>query len=695
MGSRFRFKDKIPSVRFEGFSEEKRNQRNKKEILISNRLVALVAILIVLSIILIVRLATIQLKDGNMYQVKLEKYGTISYTQDASRGEISDREYKKLVKNTNVINAVYYPPKKITEAEIETSVNFLMEHINIDISTVTEREKKDYFLLAFKDLAKELVTEEEKEELQKSDNYTKALYSKQISRVTTEMLNEHLDEETLKRTRLKSTMEQTTKGSAVLVEGLTVNEASIIGENTGILKGIQVTTDWQREKVNGDNFSGIIGKLTTKKQGLPAETKDELVAAGYQNDARVGTSGLEKQYETLLRGADSTYSINYDTNGNPIINNLNAGKSGTNLRLAIDWELQEYADQLITDTLKSKNGNPKYKYFDRMFFILIDPNNGDILVMSGKVIDKTTGEVTDYADGNYKSAYLIGSTTKGGTFYVADKQGAFIPGEMMMDEPIKIKGTPEKASYRNLGYIDDITALAKSSNVYMFKLAMRMGGANYQYNQPIDIDLKMYDIYRQGIGELGLGVITGLDIPEESLGYRGSHASRTPGNFLDFVIGQYDSFTPIQMAQYVSTLANGGKRIQPRLVIDGYEEDTELNRYTTFENKVTILDDVSYQKTAFERIHLGFRACVTMSDGYCRAPWASKSYAVSAKTGSAQVFEPGTNIDYANLLEIGWASSDNPQIAYVAVCPRENDNSSAGRVAGLILDRYNEKYRIK
>lgn len=690
MKKHFRFKDKIPSVRFEGFSEERRSQRSKKEILISNRLLCLVVILLVLSTILIIRLASIQLLDGEMYAVKLEKYGTVSYTQDASRGEISDRNYTKLVKNSNVINAVYYPPKKIAKEEIETSVNFLMAHINIDTSGITEREKKDYFLLAFEDIAKTLVTDAEKEELKKADNYNKALYAKQISKVTPEMIAQYLDEDTLKRTRLKSTMEQTTKGSTVLLEGLTVNEASIIGENSNMLKGIQVTTDWQREKINGDNLGGVIGRLTTKKQGLPLELKTELVAAGYQNDARVGTSGLEKQYETLLRGIDSTYSVNYDANGNPIINNLSSGKGGTNLRLAIDLELQQYADQLITDTLKAKIGS---KYFDRMFFILIDPNNGDILVMSGKVIDKATGEVTDYADGNYKSAYLIGSTTKGGTFYAADKQGAFIPGEIMVDEPIKIKGTPIKASHRNLGRIDDITALAMSSNVYMFKLAMRMGGATYEYNQPINMDLKMYDVYRQSLGELGLGVITGLDVPEESLGYRGSHASRTPGNFLDFVIGQYDSFTPIQMAQFVSTLANGGKRIQPRLVIDGYEEDTELNRYTTFENETTILDDVSDREMIFGRIHEGFRACVTR--GLCKSPWAGKPYTVSAKTGSAQVFEAGTNIDYANLLEIGWASSDNPQIAYVAVCPRENTGSSAGRVAGLILDRYHQKYGIK
>lgn len=690
----FKFKNKIPTVRFDGFNEEKRKQKNKKEIVLSKRLLCLLGLLTVLSLILIVRLAFIQLSQGEVFEVKLEKYGTTTYSQDANRGEISDRNYTKLVKNTNVINAVYYAPKKITKEEIAFNVNFLLDNVNIDISGVTEREKKDYFILACEDIVDALITDEEREQWKKDDNYEKKLYNAKIERITIDMINKHMDETLIKKTRLQSMMEQCTSGSVVLLEGLSVEDASVIGGNSGALKGIQVDSDWQREKVFNEQFSGVLGKLTTKKQGLPAELKNELLALGYQNDSRVGASGLEAEYENLLRGIDSTYTLGYDSNGDPIINGLKTGTNGTNLRLAIDWELQQYADELITQELISRNGNPKYKYFDRMFFILMDPNNGDILVMSGKTINKETGVVSDYADGNYKSAYLIGSTTKGGTLYTAYKQGILTPGEVMMDEPIKIKGTAVKKSWSNLGAIDDITALARSSNVYMFRLAMRMGNATYGYNQPLVLDKGLFDMYRQCLGELGLGVKTGIDIPDESLGYRGPYAKRESGLFLDFVIGQYDSFTPIQLAQYASTLANRGKRIQPRLVIEGYTEDSEGNKTVTFENKTAILDDVSNQTLAFDRIHQGFRSCVTMSNGLCRATWAGKPYTVSAKTGSAQVFD-STNTDYANLLEIGWATEENPQVVYASVCPRQYDSTTAGKTAALILDRYNQKYGFK
>lgn len=687
----FKFKERIPTVRFEGFSEERRKQRNRKEIVVSKRLLCLLGLLGILSIILIVRLAFIQLSQGDVYQVKLEKYGIASYSQDALRGEITDRDYNKLVKNTNVINAVYYAPKKITKSEIEFNVNFLLDNVTVDVSKVTEREKKDYFIIACKDIVDDLITNEEKQVWKEEENYEKKLYSKKIERITTELMDKHMSEEMMKRARLQSMMEQCTSGSVVLLEGLSVEDASIIGQNSGMLKGIQVNSDWQREKVNGDLFAGVLGKVTTKKQGLPIELKNELLAQGYQNDARVGSSGIESQYEKLLRGIDSTYTIGHDSSGDTIINNLKTGENGTNLRLAIDWELQQYTDQLITEALQSR---PNDKLFDRMFFILMNPNNGDILVMSGKVINRETGEVTDYADGNYKSAYLIGSTTKGGTLYTAYKQGVLQPGEIMRDEPIKIKDTPEKSSWQNLGDIDDITALARSSNVYMFRLAMRMGNAKYEYNQPLVIDSGLFDTYRQCLGELGLGVKTGIDVPEESLGYRGPYAKRNPGLLLDFVIGQYDSFTPIQLAQYTSTLATRGKRVQPRLVIEGYTEDNEGNIVTTFENKTQILDDVSDQNLAFDRIHQGFRACVERSNGLCHNTWAGKPYSVSAKTGSAQVFDEN-NVDHANLLEVGWATEENPQIVYVAVCPRQNTGSSAGTTAAKVLDKYFDKYGIK
>ena len=138
----------------------------------------------------------------------------------------------------------------------------------------------------------------------------------------------------------------------------------------------------------------------------------------------------------------------------------------------------------------------------------------------------------------------------------------------------------------------------------MFYVAIRLGKGNYVPNQPLDIDEKAFDVLRKDAGELGLGVKTGLDVPTEALGYRGPVTSRMAGNLLDFAIGQYDTYTPIQMAQYVSTIANGGKRIQPHFFVESFEENDEGQKISLLQHQIQILDDVSSYSLGLERVSM-------------------------------------------------------------------------------------------
>ena len=544
-----------------------------------------------------------------------------------------------------------------------------------------------------------LVSDKEKSELQNQDNYDDALLKLQIERISDEMLDKYMDEDTLKYTHFYYLMRSCTSGSSILAEGLTEQEASIIGENADILPGIKITTDWSRQYVYNNEFSQVLGKVTTKKQGLPAEQKDELLALGYQNDSRIGVSGLEAQYEDILRGSDSSYTLNYDENGNPIVTSSKSGIAGSNIRLTIDWQLQQFADQLIENELKTMNS--QNKFFNKMFFTMIDPYTGEILVMSGKMIDKETGEVTDYAAGNYLDANLIGSTIKGGTLYTGFKEGLITPGTVFVDEPIKIKGTEPKKSYRNMGAIDEVDAMAYSSNVYMFRIAMLLGGANYVYDGPLKINDEAFDILRRDLGELGLGVKTGLDVPYEELGVH-RDLNRTGGFLLDASIGQYDTYTNIQLAQYAATLANGGKRIKPHLLLDSYTTDSDGIANANYVAKTEVLDDVSAQTTVFNQIKQGMRACVTRSNGTSNKYWSSKPYVTYAKTGTAEDYTGTGKTDYPNHLQIGYIQADEnsePIVAFACVAIRQtvasdNSSSSAPYISQAIVDEYVKKYGL-
>ena len=326
----------------------------------------------------------------------------------------------------------------------------------------------------------------------------------------------------------------------------------------------------------------------------------------------------------------------------------------------------------------------------------MNPNNGDIISMSGKQ-RLESGEIIDYASGAYMNAYAIGSAFKGGTIYSGYKHNFITPDTIFMDTAagIKIKGTPSKHSWDRggLGPLTDIKALSLSSNIYMYYIAFKLGNATYEYDQPLIINEEAFDILRKDVGELGLGVKTGLDVPYESLGYRGLITSRQPGNLLDFSIGQYDTYTTVQMAQYISTIANGGKRIQPHLFLDSFNENQDGEIVTLLTHKTKVLDDVSQYKTAFKQIQAGFREGVVTG----LANYVDGSYNPAGKTGTAQVYVDGNMNDYVNKTFVGYAPYDNPMITVSCISERQGVNESAAcsMIAKATFEKYFSKYKIK
>ncbi len=672
------------SIHFNGQKEIETKLKNQTENVISRRFKILMISITVVGIILLVRLFLTQIREQDYYTAKLSQYNSNVFTTDTFRGVIYDRNYTRLVYNKNINCATYYAVQEITSSEIETIVNFLIDNVTVDIDSVTTREKKDYLIMKDEEFVKSLLTEEELA----SDDET--IYNLELNRLTDDILEEHLTEEDIKFYMLYYKISNCTTGSTVLLEGLSIKEASLIGENSDILKGVKVTNDWSREYTYGSSFKSVLGKVTTKKEGLPASTKDILTALDYNSDARVGVSGLEYQYEDILSGTSATYSISYDSDGNPIIDSLTSGTKGYDMRLTIDWELQEQINEAIDEALEAHTNEG---YNNNIFLVMMDPNNGEILVMAGRQRDPETNEIYDYAAGNYLNAYEIGSTFKGVTIYAGFKYDLIDENTYFMDDSngIKIKDTNAKTSYKALGYLDAVQALAKSSNVYMFYVAIRLGNGDYQYNQPLSLDAEAFDTLRLCAGELGLGVKTGLDVPNEELGYRGSVLNRDAGNLLDFAIGQYDTYTPIQMVQYVSTIANGGVRIQPHLFLDAFTEDDEGNNVTVKSYSITVLDDVSEYTKAFEIIQKGFRTGATSGlassvEGY---------YNSAGKTGTAQVFIEGVDLGYSNRAYVGYAPYDNPQIAVACIAEKQKQNESCQSLSKLAFTLYFDKYGVK
>ncbi|XRG81037.1 penicillin-binding transpeptidase domain-containing protein [Rossellomorea sp. GAMAL-10_SWC] len=331
---------------------------------------------------------------------------------------------------------------------------------------------------------------------------------------------------------------------------------------------------------------------------------------------------------------------------------------------------------------------------------MINPRTGEILAMSGKQIvkDKKTGKtkVVDYATGNLTSSYEMGSTVKGATVLTGYQTGAIVPGQRQFDTPIKIASTPVKASYKNMGWISDLDALKYSSNVYMFRTAMAIGHANYVENKPLDIDVKAFDIFRNSFSQFGLGVKTGIDLPNEAIGFKG--VDKNPGFLLDMAIGQYDTYTPLQLAQYVSTIANGGYRIQPHVAKElrqpSIGEDTGVIRQ---EMKPKILNRIDMRDSYIDRVKEGFYKVYNETGGTARKYFTGTDYKPAGKTGTAQsVYDGPDRKKYNgpqktyNLTLIGYAPYDNPEIAFAVVVPwLQSDQAPVNKYIGRgIMDEY-------
>ncbi len=291
------------------------------------------------------------------------------------------------------------------------------------------------------------------------------------------------------------------------------------------------------------------------------------MSLGYSRNDRVGKSYLEYQYENLLQGQKEKVRNVTDSSGNVTdTETVSKGKAGDDLVLTIDTELQKDVEKIIEKNLRAAKARPSTQLLDRAFVVMMDPRNGEVLTMAGKQIKQAGGKykIDDYALGTMTSSYNMGSAVKGATLLTGYQTGAIKIGNIFTDEVLNIKDSPPKKSVSVMGPINDLTALERSSNVYMFKTAIAIGKGKYISGHPLPLDYSAFDKFRYYFSEFGLGVKTGIDLPNEATGYVGT--KRQSGFLLDFAIGQYDTYTPLQMAQYVSTIANGGYRMKPQVV---------------------------------------------------------------------------------------------------------------------------------
>ncbi|WP_409289294.1 peptidoglycan D,D-transpeptidase FtsI family protein [Peribacillus sp. SCS-37] len=656
---------------------------SKKKTHIPLRLNLLFFVVFILFSVLILRLGVVQIVYGEDYKREIERTEDVTVNNPVPRGKMYDRNGETIVDN-KPLNAITYTRQAGTKTEeMMDTARKLAALIYVDSKKVTERDKKDFWIMNHEEEAKAKITKEENTLYAQKKITDKELYNKQLERITEAELSTITEDEM----EVLAIYREFSSGYALTPQivknkGVTDKEFAVVSENLEKLPGIETTTDWDRKYPYGSPLRTILGSVTSSEEGLPSDQLDYFLASDYSRNDRVGKSYIEQEYEDVLHGQKAKVKNVTDKAGNVINSqNVSQGQRGKDLVLTIDMDLQMEVEKILEKELKDKKHNySDTQLLERAFVVMMEPNTGEILTMAGKDYkkDEKTGKykMQDFALGNISTSYAMGSAVKGATVLTGYKTGALTPGQRILDARMKIKGTKDKGSWQSMGLIDDLTALKRSSNVYMFKTAIAIGKGNYVPNQSLYVEPKAFSTMRDSYNQFGLGVRTGIDLPNEQNGFRGKETS--PGLLLDLSIGQYDTYTPLQLAQYVSTIANGGSRLKPHVVKEIREPIDASGKMgpVVQEMPPTVLNRLDLKPEWIDRVQEGFRLVTQDPRGTAASAFLTAEYKPAGKTGTAEAFYDGPRRkefkeppQTMNLTFVSYAPYNNPEVAMAVVVP--------------------------
>ena len=691
--------------------QKKSNPKAKQRTSLTFRMNVLFFTIFLLFSVLVFRLGYLQIVKGEDYVRKLEQKEEVRVNTSVPRGRIYDRNGRILVDNRpeNAITYTKMPTTK-TEEMLEVAED-LAALIDMPTDRVTARDKMDFWILLNDEEAKAKVTTEEMNEFRDENE---DLEEKEVNQEYDRRIRERITEEELatlteQHLEVLAIYREMTSGynlspQIIKSENVTDHEFALVSERLSELPGVNTTTDWKRVRLAP---LAVLGRTTTPSKGIPKSKLDYYLAREYSRNDRVGESYFEAQYEELLQGEKSVVK-NMTNKKGEVVETITTydGEPGKDLVTTIDIELQQKAEEIVEKNLLEAKSSGSASLLDRAFYVMMDPNTGEILSMVGKKIeyDEETGEryLVDYSYGTFTTAYEAGSTVKGATILTGYREGAISIGDYQIDERLYVGGVEKSSVFNRYGRIsmNDLDALERSSNVYMFKIALSLGGLKYYPGMGLSLGNDTLQKLRNGYNQMGLGVLTGIDLPGETTGI--ANDPNNPGNILDLSIGQFDTYTPLQLAQYVSTIANGGYRIQPRMLkeIRNPSTDGETLGPLVEEIEPKVLNRIDNTEEEINRIKEGFRRVYVGARGSAASAFRDAPYTAAGKTGTAEVvyYDPEkakSGIDTLNLVHVGFAPYENPEVAYAVILPWATTSSTVPRyynnlIAREILDVYFE-----
>lgn len=478
---------------------------------------------------------------------------------------------------------------------------------------------------------------------------------------------------------------------------------SEIEERHHELPGITTGTIPVREYLSASNAAhilGFVGQITPEHLNAWAEL-------GYKGNEVVGVTGIELSAQEILRGTDGSSEIMVNTQGRQTgVISSQPAVPGNNIVLTIDMYLQKAAMESLEKTIdniqKNIMNDPKNKGdANAGALVAIDVKNGEVLACasypsydpqsyldvnsSAEAAEEVLRLESDTANRplwnrTIQEKYSPGSTYKPIVGIAALEEGVIKADTLIYDKGVEEIGGKKFycleyiSGFGAHGRLSLVKALTTSCNIYFHVVGTRT---------TIDLIDKWAKLF-------GLGEKTGIELPFENSGIRANkqYKLETTGeqwwiaDTAQASIGQlYNEFTPLQLANYVATIANGGKRYTPHIIKKVIAFDGTLISETKKE-----YEQLPVSEETLRTIREGMRSVANSVDGTAVEVFADFPIDVAGKTGTAETGQEATSS--SNALFVCYAPADDPQIAVAVVIEHGVWGSYAAPVAKDFLAAY-------